>query len=77
MTGGSGFFIGGATEGVNVIVNGLPPEIFCAPDVTVFADFNACSASNVNLGLPVVSNFCGTYTLTNDVAYIEPKARVY
>ena len=47
----------------------LPPStitIYCAADVTTFANSNACFVTGVNLGTPFVSNSCGSYGVTND-----------
>ena len=54
-----------------IIVIALPPTILCAADVTVFAD-SSCVATGVILGLPVVTNPCGTFTLTNNAPATFP-----
>jgi uncharacterized delta-60 repeat protein len=44
-----------------------PPSITCPANVTVIADTGECTASNVNLGTPVVGDNCtGSITATND-----------
>ena len=54
-----------------VIVIALPPTITCPADVTLFAN-SSCVATGVSLGTPIVTNPCGTFTLTNNAPVSFP-----
>jgi gliding motility-associated-like protein len=48
------------------------PTIICPDDITVNADAGLCSASNVDLGVPVTNDNCGVATVLNNA--LEPFA---
>jgi parallel beta-helix repeat protein len=49
-----------------IVLDNQPPTITCPPTKTVNADSGQCSASNVNLGAPVVSDNCGVAGVTSN-----------
>src|SRR6187551_2997654 len=62
------------TQSVTVTDNQIPTVIACAAPVNVTADKDACSASNVNLGAPNVSDNCtlNPVTVTNNAPATYP-----
>ncbi len=54
------------------ILDDQSPTITCPTDITVVADTNLCSATNVDLGTPNFNDNCSGSTITNDA--IEPFA---
>src|SRR5204863_6098181 len=62
------------TQLVTVTDNQIPTVVACAAPVNVTADKDACSASNVNLGAPNVSDNCtlNPVTVTNDAPATYP-----
>src|SRR5688572_33155456 len=59
---------------VTVTDNQIPTVVACATPVNVTADKDACSASNVSLGTPSVSDNCtlNPVTVTNDAPATFP-----
>ena len=49
-----------------------PPAITCPADVTISADTNACAATGVNLGTPVIGDNCAVATLINNAPFSQP-----
>jgi hypothetical protein len=45
-----------------------PPNIICPPDITVVGDSGESYASNVELGQPTVSDYCGVTSVTNNAS---------
>jgi sugar lactone lactonase YvrE len=64
-----------ATCTQTITVNDTTPPTITAPsDVTTFTDPGQCSASNVALGSPTASSFCGdAVTVTNNAPAVFPK----
>jgi hypothetical protein len=54
------------------VVDNIPPQITCPPDVTVGTDVSSCAASGVALGTPVTSDNCGVFSIVNDA--VQPFA---
>ena len=54
-----------ATQNITVVDN-QNPTILAASDTTIFADLGNCTASNVMLTLPSISDNCTLDSLTND-----------
>ena len=50
----------------------VPPAIESPPNVTVDADPDQCSSTNVNLGQPIASDNCGIATIANDAPFVFP-----
>ncbi|MDD3875529.1 MAG: HYR domain-containing protein, partial [Bacteroidales bacterium] len=54
------------------IVDYQLPSIICPPNLTISTDANICSASNVNLGSPAVSDNCSIVNISNNAPSIFP-----
>ena len=54
---------------ITVVESGMP-MITCPDDLTVNTDLESCSATNVELGDPILNDNCGSVTYINDA--IEP-----
>ncbi|MDD3876445.1 MAG: HYR domain-containing protein, partial [Bacteroidales bacterium] len=70
VTDGSGN-IGTCTYDVVVIDTELP-TILCPPKVTAYTDPGSCFATNVDMGIPVVSDNCSILIISNNAPAVFP-----